>query len=127
MNDESEIEQLRRHLADAARRNRELVSEVERLRRNMNREAAFPFPTCASDGSVGQHATGGMYLRDYFAATILNALMQNQIITRGVYEMKSAAISNGSTPQQFESDVEFPMYANVSYKIADAMLAERAK
>jgi hypothetical protein len=66
-----------------------------------------------------------MLLRDYFAAAIVNALIQNHLITQGVYEMKQQAVKDGVSPKLFESTMEFPMYADVSYRIADAMLERR--
>ena len=64
---------------------------------------AFPEPGCP-------YGRGGMTLRDYFAAKAMQGLILN--------EAEDGTIG---------SDNVEPALAKLSYKIADAMLTERAK
>ena len=66
----------------------------------MKQEYAFPQSIQAGDYS---QATGGLTLRDYFAAQAMQGML--------------AASENYPTPE----------LANYAYQVADAMLAERAK
>lgn len=78
---------------------------------------AFPIPIAGcTDGGVyntleqSKGALGGMTLRDYFAAKAMQGLILN--------EAEDGTIG---------SDNVEPALAKLSYKIADAMLTERAK
>lgn len=66
----------------------------------MTKEYAFPQSLQAGDRAM---STGGLTLRDYFAAQAMAGFL---------------AIPGGVNPE---------MEANLAYRIADAMLAERAK
>jgi hypothetical protein len=66
-------------------------------------------------------------LRDYFAGQIVPALVSHPMVAETVKDLKSMAITGGSTPTEFESSFEFPMYASVAYRMADAMLAARGQ
>ena len=65
--------------------------------------------------------------RDYFAVVALSGVLANELIIMAAYEMKRAWVEQGKTPMEFEETIEFPMYANVSYRIADAMIKEKNK
>lgn len=62
---------------------------------------AFPFPTCAADGSCGQYAHPGMTLRDWFAGQALAGMLASG---------------------EWQDLMETPP---ACYSLADKMLAER--
>jgi hypothetical protein len=64
---------------------------------------AFPFGYTDKDGANWR--CDGMSLRDYFAAAAINLVLRDEWLT----------------------DEKMSVIAEYSYKIADAMLAERAK
>jgi hypothetical protein len=72
-----------------------------------NSGPAFPFE-CGDNN--GMPPCYGMTLRDYFAAKAMQGMLSNP-----------AARSNDSSVSDAEA------FANASYKMADAMLAEREK
>lgn len=65
---------------------------------------------CASSSKTNQHSSCGMTLRDYFAAKAMQALVAPML---------------GMSNEDF--DHHMSVTHRVAYKIADAMLAERAK
>jgi hypothetical protein len=77
------------------------------------------FPVTMEDGRGASMTNLGMTLRDYFAAKAMQAAlsaMQNPLIIEAV------------THHANKRDVEVEqMLATDSYRVADAMLAERAK
>lgn len=64
------------------------------------------FPQCSYNMKGGYDTTGGMTLRDYFAAKAMQGVL-----------------SNPNCPMQISDDV----LATQAYDLADAMLKERAK
>lgn len=76
---------------------------------------AFPQPQTVTDGRVSHacdYGHGGMYLRDWFAGQALAAVIEVYRFDNG------ASIGTDHLPRNVAAH---------AYRIADAMLAERAK
>jgi hypothetical protein len=81
---------------------------------------AFPVITPDTEGYANVPISGGMTLRDYFAGQALNSLtvtaLANEKSDRGVWSPESMTLVS------WEDRV-----AEVSYKLADAMLSRRQR
>lgn len=86
-------------------------------------KGGYAFPV--GDNSCGP-MNAGMSLRDYFAGQIVAGIMANGSMFEAMRSVKGSAMRDGVIASTFEEEVEFPSYAHAAYKIADAMLKERA-
>jgi hypothetical protein len=73
-------------------------------------------PAFPSHGSMGEVVSEGMTLRDYFAAKAIAALIS---------EPPTGGCASITSRHCNKNDGELEQLADVAYRVADAMLAER--
>lgn len=78
---------------------------------------AFPVPVAVDNMDGLNYGTGGMSLRDYFAGQALAGVLRYPAIERTI-EIASAQGGDEAVNAQL---------SRISFSLADAMLAERAK
>ena len=82
---------------------------------------AFPVDSEFFMGKITRHTSSGMTLRDYFAAKAMAALIMEPPFSEG----ESPAVAVWDDRDDGQPGLEGVAY--VAYRVADAMLAARAK